>query len=395
MERKDILAFSKLAAAMTGNDLNNISGSTLSEIIDNCVMTVVLKDGNEASKVSYVKSNDHLVNPKTGTYYTAVGDNFDYWKVVSADTNQQICKCYNRSLDIRITENCSIIAVYKNQQMISTVSLKDGNNLVIHTIVPDNKVLVDSSNNYYKATGENFSYWSMLSPDDGREFCRCYSRYFNMRITNDCIIVAVYNTENPSYFTGISDPRYTRKKYTDTNGDTTDDVYADFLVQFDTSDPKLTFADIVKNSNGKIKFGIALERDTKAEAYTGGNIIAPQTNADAPVSKTIQDLYKKGVTKGWNSTTDKQLPQYNYYYYLYDLTALADDLSSFGRYEYLLKFNNSEENRARVYNVYTYIMVDDNLNNIIVSKPCVCSIYATGITDYDSTTMSTTNSSSS
>ena len=74
------------------------------------------------------------------------------------------------------------------------------------------------------------------------------------------------------------------------------------------------------------------------------------------------------------------------------MTALADDLSSFGRYEYLFKFNNSEENRARVYNVYTYIMVDDNLNNIIVSKPCVCSIYATGITDYDSTTMSITNS---
>ena len=64
METKDILAFSKLAAAMTGNDLNNISGSTLSEIVDNCVMTVVLKDGNEASKVSYVKSNDHLINTK-------------------------------------------------------------------------------------------------------------------------------------------------------------------------------------------------------------------------------------------------------------------------------------------------------------------------------------------
>ena len=112
---------------MTGNDLNNISGSTLSEIIDNCVMTVVLKDGNEASKVSYVKSNDHLINPKTGTYYTAVGDNFDHWKVVSADTNQEVYKCYNRSFDIKITESCAIIAVYQESDTMWTVSLKDGN----------------------------------------------------------------------------------------------------------------------------------------------------------------------------------------------------------------------------------------------------------------------------
>lgn len=246
---------------------------------------------------------------------------------------------------------------------------------------------------------QSFSYWKRYLTDtngkitgDGEIFS--YQRSISVRVTFNSYFEAVYGAADEKYYTNLQDPVYTREKFTDTNGNTTDYVYADFLLQFDSSDPNKTFADIVKNSGGSVKFGIVLERDTKYSYDGKGDIIAPGTY-ESDLENTILSLGKGlsagGTAKGWNTDTTTTDPQYNYYYNLYDLTDKADALSTLGRYDLIFRYNNDERNRSRVYNAYTYIIyTDESGDHIVVSKPKVLSIYETGIKADGSTSSTTT-----
>ena len=143
---------------------------------------------------------------------------------------------------------------------------------------------------------------------------------------------------------------------------------------------------VLKNivaKNGNIKFGVILEMDYNY-LYDGKTITTPTTDENflkQTITQLNTDLANGGHKSGWNATTDKDKEQYNYYYNLYDLTDKASNLSVFGRYDYFFKFKNTEANRARVYNVYSYIIYTDSYGKeqIVVSNPKTLSIYATGI----------------
>ena len=207
-------------------------------------------------------------------------------------------------------------------------------------------------------------------------------RSISIKVTFDSVFEPVYDAVSDTYFTNVQDARYTREKSTDDNGVVYDYVYADFLLQFDTLEGNDTFKNIVAK-NGNIKFGVILEMDYKY-LYDGKTIKTPTTEENLlkqTITQLNTGLAEGGHKSGWNATTDSGLAQYNYYYNLYDLTDKASNLSNFGRYDYFFKFDNSEANRARVYNVYSYIIYTDSDSNeqIVVSKPKTLSIYATGI----------------
>lgn len=232
-----------------------------------------------------------------------------------------------------------------------------------------------------------FKYWKRYlldstgaKSDSGEIFSNM--RSISIKVTFDSAFEPVYDAVSDTYFTNVQDAKYTREKSTDDKGFVYDYVYADFLLQFDTLEGNDTFKNIVAK-NGNIKFGVILEMDYNY-LYDGNTITTPKTEENLlkqTITQLNTGLAEGGHNSGWNATTDSQLAQYNYYYNLYDLTDKASNLSNFGRYDYFFKFDNSEANRARVYNVYSYIIYTDSDSNeqIVVSKPKTLSIYATGI----------------
>lgn len=207
-------------------------------------------------------------------------------------------------------------------------------------------------------------------------------RSISIKVTFDSVFEPVYDAVSDTYFTNVQDAKYTREKSTDDKGFVHDYVYADFLLQFDTLEGNDTFKNIVAK-NGNIKFGVILEMDYNY-SYAGKTITTPTTDENLlkqTITQLNTGLAEGGHKSGWNVTTDSQLAQYNYYYNLYDLTDKASNLSNFGRYDYFFKFANTEANRARVYNVYSYIIYTDSdgKEQIVVSNPKTLSIYATGI----------------
>lgn len=372
MEMEDILAFKKLTASITGNDLNNISGSTLSDVVDNCVMTVILRDVNEASKVNYVKFNDYLINPETGTFYTAVGDNFDHWKVVSADTNQEVYKCYNRSFDIKITESCAIIAVYQESDTMWTVSLKDGNNSTTQAVVQNNGILVDSSNNLYKAMGENFAYWSVFTSDNGKEVARCYYKSFNLRIYDNYTIVAVYNVE-PKSLISISKPRYSREQSTNEEGTVVkDSLYVDFMVAYMSADGDLIRDD---TSGSKYQTGVIVELGQYKVLGTNENGTVNTDYSKFTYESDIEQV-KIATTTGYgqvtkysynDDTSDKRK--------LYNFRATNTNYNNMNRLDYAVCFTNTPTNQMFVYKAYYYVIVD---GEVILSEPVYFNLYEVG-----------------
>ncbi|MDD6225348.1 MAG: hypothetical protein PUB41_03735, partial [bacterium] len=167
----------------------------------------------------------------------------------------------------------------------------------------------------------------------------------------------------------------------------------DFLMQFETSVKGLEMRDFVNGTDTAkqyatdVKFGIILERDIAADPYTGtGTMVAPIYN-ESLLKKTVLDN-AKGLNSGesvnnWSSTTNSSLAQYNYYYTISDYTNYAGSLTDKGRIDTYLKFENTEANRGKVFNVYTYIIYTDpsGSDQVILSTPKVMNMYDIGITE--------------
>ncbi len=233
------------------------------------------------------------------------------------------------------------------------------------------RYLTDASGNYNENDGEIFSYNTTL----------------DVRVTFNSYYKAIYNAVDvPKYYTNLQDAVYTREKYTNNEGKVVDNVYADFLVQFGTSDTTVSFKDLVKAENSGIKFGIALERNTKAEPYDGTpeKFIAPTFDEYYVESSLLAiggGLASGASGKGWSSATEGDF--YDYYYNVYDLTNITDSLTSLGRYDFIFRLDvNNAKNLSTIYNVYTYIIYPDENDNtkqkIVISKPKVMNIYEIG-----------------
>lgn len=250
------------------------------------------------------------------------------------------------------------------------------------------------------SSGKKFAYWQQYMCDEsgnitGDPEIFSFEKYEQVRVTFNRYFEAVYSGEaNPTFITTLQDAVYTREKYTDESGNTKDYIYTDFLMQFETSVKGLEMKDFVngtgdaQNIATNVKFGIILERDMNYSGYSGsGDITAPTTDTDilkATVTDYAKNLTAGGTANGWSSTSDKSKPQYNYYYHFFDYTDRANQLTDKGRIDGYFKYENTAENRAKVYNAYTYIIYHDvvaDTDVVILSSPKVMSMYDIGIKD--------------
>lgn len=250
------------------------------------------------------------------------------------------------------------------------------------------------------SSDKKFAYWQQYMCDEngdktGDPEIFSFEKYEQVRVTFNRYFEAVYSDEaNPTFITTLQDAVYTREKYTDESGNTKDYIYTDFLMQFETSVKGLEMKDFVNGTGDaqkiatNVKFGIILERDMNYSGYSGsGNITAPTTDTDI-LKNTVTDYAKNltagGTANGWSSTSDTSKPQYNYYYHFFDYTDRANQLTDKGRIDGYFKYENTAENRAKVYNAYTYIIYHDvfaNTDVVILSSPKVMSMYDIGIKD--------------
>ncbi len=252
--------------------------------------------------------------------------------------------------------------------------------------------------------GNVFAYWRQYKCDDsgnitGDPEIFSFEKYEQVRVTFNRYFEAVYNDEdNPTFITNLQDAVYTREKYTDESGNTKDYIYTDFLMQFETAVKGLEMKDFVNGTADaqkiatNVKFGIILERDMNYSGYSGsGDITAPTTDTEilkATVTDYAKNLTAGSTANGWSSTSDKTKPQYNYYYHFFDYTDRANQLTDKGRIDGYFRYENTAENRAKVYNVYTYIIYHDvvaDTDVVILSTPKVMNMYDIGIKD-DGTT---------
>lgn len=254
------------------------------------------------------------------------------------------------------------------------------------------------------SNGKKFAYWQQYMCDEngnitGDPEIFSFEKYEQVRVTFNRYFKAVYSDEhNPTFITNLQDAVYTREKYTDESGNTKDYIYTDFLMQFETSVKGLEMKDFVNGTDTAkqyatdVKFGIILERDMKYSGYSGfGDITAPTTDTEilkATVTDYAKNLTAGGTANGWSKTSDTSKPQYNYYYHFFDYTDRANQLTDKGRIDGYFKYENTAENRAKVYNAYTYIIYHDVVAHkdvVILSSPKVMSMYDIGIKD-DGTT---------
>lgn len=248
--------------------------------------------------------------------------------------------------------------------------------------------------------GKVFAYWRQYKCDDsgnitGDPEIFSFEKYEQVRVTFNRYFEAVYSDKrNPTFITNLQDAVYTREKYTDESGNTKDYIYSDFLMQFETSVKGLEMRDFVngtgnaRNIATNVKFGIILERDMNYPGYSGSdNITAPTPDIGilkTTVTDNAKNLTAGGTANGWSSTSDTSKPQYNYYYHFFDYTDRANQLTDKGRIDGYFKYENTAENRAKVYNAYTYIIYHDVVADkdvVILSSPKVMSMYDIGIKD--------------
>lgn len=257
-----------------------------------------------------------------------------------------------------------------------------------------------------KAEGKGFKYWKQYEIDstgqkvgDGVIFS--YDPHVAIRVSFNRYYEAVYDdVEVQDVVTSVQDPIYTREKYTAEDGTVKDYIYVDFLLQFETCLAD-SFKDYVKRSTADVKFGIILERDTTKQ-YTAEDLkngTALSEKAPTYVGRTydlvddvILDLGNNiapGASKGGWTMAPEGHKEYDYYYNLFDLTNYADSLTSLGRIDYFLMFdNNVEVNRNHVYNVYSYVIYDTTIINdngesekvtkVVISTPKVMNIREIG-----------------
>lgn len=249
------------------------------------------------------------------------------------------------------------------------------------------------------SSGEKFAYWQQYMCDENGKITGApeifsFEKYEKVRVTFNRYFKAVYSDEpNPTFITNLQDAVYTREKYTDESGNTKDYIYTDFLMQFETSVKGLEMRDFVNGTDTakqyatNVKFGIILERDIAADPYTGTETMVAPIYNESLLKKTVLDN-AKGLNSGesvnnWSSTTDSSLAQYNYYYTISDYTNYAGSLTDKGRIDTYLKFENTEANRGKVFNVYTYIIYTDpsGSDKVILSTPKVMNMYDIGITE--------------
>ncbi len=213
----------------------------------------------------------------------------------------------------------------------------------LNSLVMPNNAFVEAP----ASDGSNpFAYWSVA--EDGKEIARCYNREFNLRVTGDCTVTACYGATAKAVT--ISEAEYSREQSTDVGGNTTDKLYADFILAYMEKDGKLLNPSYDNHTDDDYQTGLIVEYDR--------NIVLEK--ADAP-GATLGDeekvVYPDGDTL---SSADAQtlanggaLSGAGHSYLVYSVA--NNGYNNHNRVDRAISFINSETARHLVLRAYYYV----------------------------------------
>lgn len=256
----------------------------------------------------------------------------------------------------------------------------------------------------YNDASSNFKYWAVWSAkeDNGelvktgeKEYARCYNRFFSLTIPEDSYIEAVYEYESGEEngdIAAIREPVFTREiSNADANGNfimnngkvvTTDVIYADFVVSYMTEN----YGVQLNTDEDKDKFdtGVIMEfnQNVSIDDNIASTITDKKFDSNIGTIKTNLNTYlSSGGFNGKNYTNYTAPTNGTYsstgknalYYYSIDNTKYND----LNRYDYFLKFNNTNTWRKRVMKAYYYVK-EKSTGNITLSDPVYFAINVIG-----------------
>lgn len=216
-----------------------------------------------------------------------------------------------------------------------------------------------------EVNGEKFLYWSVVSKNTTnttREIARCYSQYFNLRVTDNFIVTPIYGDTSESYIS-IGNATYTREQYTEA-GINYDYLYADFIVAFMSPDAELL------NQSSKYKTGVIVELNqnakvTESNVKDGGTFGAVGSTVDYSDIKfsSSSDEIKNLATGNSSSLNYTNVDGVRNIAYKFEIN--NQGYNNKNRLDYYVKFKNTQAYRNYVMKAYYYVYEVDESGNAV------------------------------
>lgn len=213
-----------------------------------------------------------------------------------------------------------------------------------------------------EVNGKKFLYWSVVSADTNLEIARCYSQYFNLRVTDNFIVAPVYGDTSESYIS-IGNATYTREQYTEA-GINYDYLYADFIVAFMSPDAELL------NQSSKYKTGVIVELNqnakvSEANVKDGGTFGAVGSTVDYSGIKFKSTSDKIQELATGNSSSLKYTNADSVSNIAYKFEINNSGYNNKNRLDYYVKFKNTQAYRNYVMKAYYYVYEVDASGNAV------------------------------
>ncbi len=231
--------------------------------------------------------------------------------------------------------------------------------------------LVKENNEFIEApardgSGNSFVYWSVVQ--NGQEIARCSSRAFNLRVTGDIAVTAMYDVEVTN-FLSISDPALSRQQYTE-NGKDIDKLYADFILSYMDSNGLM----LKEQPNEEYQTGLVVEffGDKKIDkADTPGGRLTEDDKASVvlPDPSASRESIEALVNGSANSAINGNQALYKY------KVPNNSSYSNKNRVDRSVSFNNTEYFRHYVFRAYYYVKHGDTIE---LSQPVTFYLYDIG-----------------
>lgn len=213
-----------------------------------------------------------------------------------------------------------------------------------------------------EVNGQKFLYWSVVSKNTTREIARCYSQYFNLRVTDNFIVTPIYGDTSESYIS-IGNATYTREQYTEA-GINYDYLYADFIVAFMSPDAELL------NQSSKYKTGVIVELNqnakvTESNVKDGGTFGAVGSTVDYSGIKfsSSSDEIKNLATGNSSSLNYTNVDGVRNIAYKFEIN--NQGYNNKNRLDYYVKFKNTQAYRNYVMKAYYYVYEVDESGNAV------------------------------
>ncbi len=218
--------------------------------------------------------------------------------------------------------------------------------------------------------GDNpFAYWSVV--ENNKEIARCYNRGFNLRVTGDYKITAMYTS--PANVLSISDPRYTRQQYDDANGNKVDKLQVDFLLAYMESNGLLLNSELAAKQG--YNSGVVVEYFDNymiEKADVTGAKLSDNDKASVTLPGVNEESVKAFIDSDSNSKANdnQHLLKYivpNSYY------------NNKNRVDRAISFTNSSNARHMVFRAYYYVSHTDGDKTVTeLTEPVTFYLYDIG-----------------